>query len=358
VDELAHGRADVGLARLAVGLEALAEGADGGVEGQGRQHGHVQRLAQHRVAGLGEAGLPGPLARLAQPRGEAREGHGLLGAVEAPVVGQQGQQPGGGGGADAGDGLKQRGLLLQAGVVVDVAADGFADGLDFLLQRGEHGLDGAGDGGVDGGLPVLLHALHLQQVFEAAQQGLQLADFCRRRRPGGRAHGQRVAGDQLGVRLVGLGPAQLALGEGGDPRRVDDADMMALRDEEVGQRQAVGPGGLHADVRRFRPEARQPPGEAGESLGGVVELLVLVLAVRAEAGGVEAGFGDVDADGGQECDDGHGFPLGLWTCWNGGWQAMPGPCAAFSLRAMQARPARRGPRDTVRTQGRMRGPGA
>jgi len=42
VDEFAHGGADVGLARLAVGLEALAEGADGGVVGQGRQHRHVQ----------------------------------------------------------------------------------------------------------------------------------------------------------------------------------------------------------------------------------------------------------------------------------------------------------------------------
>jgi len=128
VDDLAHGGADVGLARLAVGLEALAEGADGGVVGQGRQHRHVQGLAQHRVARLGQAGLPGPFARLAQPRGQPGEGHGLLGVVEAAVPGQQGQQPSGGGGADAGYGFEQPGRSGNVFSLPDITRVGYAKG--------------------------------------------------------------------------------------------------------------------------------------------------------------------------------------------------------------------------------------
>ena len=91
MDEFAHGGADVGFARLAVGLEALAEGADGGVVGQGRQHRHVQGFAQHRVTRLGQAGLPDPLARLAQPRGQPGESHGL--PKRAGVWARRGLQP-------------------------------------------------------------------------------------------------------------------------------------------------------------------------------------------------------------------------------------------------------------------------
>ena len=53
MDQFAHGGANDGLAVFAVGLEALAEGADGRVVPLSGQGGHVQRLAQHRVAGLG-----------------------------------------------------------------------------------------------------------------------------------------------------------------------------------------------------------------------------------------------------------------------------------------------------------------
>jgi len=123
VDELGARRADVGLAWLAVGLEVLAEGADGGVVDQGREHRHVQ--------GLGAIGSPVLDSRVCPAHwpdwrslgASLGVGHGLLGAVEAPVFAQQGQQPrgGGGGGAYAGDGFEQRGLLLQAGVVVEVA---------------------------------------------------------------------------------------------------------------------------------------------------------------------------------------------------------------------------------------------
>jgi hypothetical protein len=124
----------IGLAALAVGLETLAEGADGGVERQGREHGHVKRLAQERVAGLGQPGLPGPLARLAQPRGQPGEGCGLLGVVEAAVFAEEGYQPRGGGLPDAGDGFEQFGAALEVGMAVDVAADLGADGLDFLVR--------------------------------------------------------------------------------------------------------------------------------------------------------------------------------------------------------------------------------
>jgi hypothetical protein len=117
--------------------------------------------------------------------------------------------------------------------------------------------------------------------------------------------------------LVGLGAAQLALAEGGDFRRVDDADVEAAPVQVFGQRDAVGAGGFQADVRVFAAEARQPFGEEGEACGGVVEFLVLVLAVG-EAGGVEVGLGDIDADGGQEQDGGHGFPLKIGLS-NNGW---------------------------------------
>ena len=40
-------------------------------------------------------------------------------------------------------------------MAVDMAADLGADGLDFLFQGGQHGLDGACDGGVGGILAVL-----------------------------------------------------------------------------------------------------------------------------------------------------------------------------------------------------------
>jgi hypothetical protein len=66
-------------------------------------------------------------------------------------------------------------------------------------------------------------------VLDAAQQDWQRVDFGRRRRPGGGAHRPRVAGDELGVGLVGLGPAEFAPAEGGDLGGVDDADQEALR---------------------------------------------------------------------------------------------------------------------------------
>ena len=81
--------------------------------------------------------------------------------------------------------------------------------------------------------------------------------------------------------------------------------MVALRYEGVSQWQAVGSSGLHAQVDRFRPKARQPLGEAGKSLGGVVKLLMRVLALRAETGHVEVGFSDVDAYGDPEGDGRH-----------------------------------------------------
>lgn len=67
---------------LALGFQAFAEGADGGVELQGRQDEHVEGLARHEVAGFGNASLPGPLARLMDRWDEADVGQACLASVK------------------------------------------------------------------------------------------------------------------------------------------------------------------------------------------------------------------------------------------------------------------------------------
>jgi hypothetical protein len=194
--------------------------------------------------------------------------------------------------------------MPQIGVVVDVLADALPGGIQLAVKRFQDGVDRPGDGRGRGVQAVLLHLAHFQQVLDPAQQGLQFADVLGRGGPQGGLFLPHELGDELGIGLVGLGPAQAGLGEGVDPGGVDDADGIALPDEEFGQGQAVSPGCLHADVGFRVPEAGEPPAEGGEAFGVVGEFFVLVLALGAEAGGVEFVFGDVHANG---CADGHCF---------------------------------------------------
>lgn len=93
------------------------------------QGGHVQRLAQHRVAALGQAGFPGPFAGLLDLGIKARMGDRLLGVVEAVMVAERHQQVGQCGFADAGNGVQQVPATPKVGVVVDVLARECARGL-------------------------------------------------------------------------------------------------------------------------------------------------------------------------------------------------------------------------------------
>lgn len=68
--------------------------------------------------------------------------------------------------------------------------------------------------------------------------------------------GLEEAGDELGVRAVGLGAQQFAGAIGPDPGRVDDVDGDAVLDQEVRQGFVIDAGRFQADGgRRGMPEA-------------------------------------------------------------------------------------------------------
>ena len=86
---------------------------------------HVKRLAQERMADLGQPGLAfHAAARLVPPGVESGEGGGLPAVAETGRIAKEGQQDGDGAFAQAGDAVEQRLLVLPAGVRVDVVVDG------------------------------------------------------------------------------------------------------------------------------------------------------------------------------------------------------------------------------------------
>ena len=118
---------------------------------------------------------------------------------------------------------------------------------------------------------------------------------------------------------------QLGVGLGG----VDDADARRPPGQALGQGDAEGSRGLHADPGSAVAETLQPGCEGGEALRVVVELFVAVLAF-AEAGHIEFAFGDIQADG----DLGHDDTLqGRFIR-----TRSSGPNARFRLMVIQARP--------------------
>ena len=78
---------------------------------------------------------------------------------------------------------------------------------------------------------------------------------------------------------------------------VDDADAEAPPDQGLGQRDAIGTGGLHANRRLGPVEAVHPSKEGREAFGVVVKFLVAIPALFVQMGGIELGFGDVYANG-------------------------------------------------------------
>lgn len=247
---------------------------------------------------------------------------------------------GGAGLADAGDGLQQVAPPAQVRVAVDVAADALPHGLQLALQRLGHRPDGRGRVGVGGVQPVALHLDHFQQILDPAQQGLQGAQIGRQGPPQRGLLLAGEAGDEFRVGLVGLGPAQFGFGEGGGAGRVDHADRPAAGVQALGQGQAAGPGGLHANQGAFAAELVQPDEERREACGVVAEALAFVAAPRAKAGGVEGGFVDVCANVGRVHK--RMIPWGV--------EVERQPCAGLAL-SIQAHPARRGLTNTVQTVG-------
>ena len=74
---------------------------------------------------------------------------------------------------------------------------------------------------------------------------------------------------------------------------VDDADAEAPPDQGLGQRDAIGTGGLHANRRLGPVEAVHPSEEGREAFGVVVKFLVAIPALFVQMGGIELGFEDV-----------------------------------------------------------------
>lgn len=72
MDEFGVHGADVGLARLADGLKALAEGAEAGLQFRADSMGMYSAFAQSGRGSLRQLGLADPLARLSSLLGVAR----------------------------------------------------------------------------------------------------------------------------------------------------------------------------------------------------------------------------------------------------------------------------------------------
>ena len=142
--------------------------------------------------------------------------------------------------------------------------------------------------------------------FQAPHEGLELAQFPGRRRPGGRLLGGDKAGDHGGVGVVGLGARQFTARKGMDPGGVDDADAHAGLVQEQGEVIAVS-AGFQSGLQRGGTVALAPVSELGKAGGCVVEGLGLGLACGGQQDSGEGALGDVDAEKRKTC---HGGLLG------------------------------------------------
>ena len=94
---------------------------------------------------------------------------------------------------------EQIALTLEAGVLVNVIAEGALGLLDLLVQDGQDHLNGGADGGGADVEAVLLHLAHLAQRFQAAHERLPLPGFGGGGRSGGRMVQETEAGDEDGA---------------------------------------------------------------------------------------------------------------------------------------------------------------
>src|SRR5690606_33900582 len=156
---------------------------------------------------------------------------------------------------------------------------------------------------------IAFHLLHLAQICQTAHQHTQ-ALLCRRlglpRTQLGEV-GLTEVSNQLGVRLVGLDPRQLAFGMGGGLRRVDHADPVALLEQERGQCLVIDARSLHDDPDVEPRMLLQPLMQLDKTAGRVGQLAArAVLAVGLKGGDIESLFGNVDAHNGHKmnsCDE-------------------------------------------------------
>ena len=120
MNKFAHGSADNGFAIFALGLEAFAERADDRVMSPSGYGGHVQDLAQNRVAVFGNVGFACPLPRFAQGGRKAGKGHHLFGAGKALMRAQGDEQMGHRCRTDARYGFEQSAAFVKMGVVAPI----------------------------------------------------------------------------------------------------------------------------------------------------------------------------------------------------------------------------------------------
>jgi hypothetical protein len=151
--------------------------------------------------------------------------------------------------ADTRDALQQGRLLLEAGRLIDVLSDQLLRVPDLLGERREYRLQRLPDRLCCPLEPVLFHLLHLLERLQTMHQSRKHGNLPRRWRPGRRLMCAAEAGDAGRVGFVGLGPRQLAPGEGTNGSGVDNADEEALLVKIAGQSLTIPGGSLQAGVQ-------------------------------------------------------------------------------------------------------------
>nr|WP_232493850.1 DUF4915 domain-containing protein [Novosphingobium kaempferiae] len=288
-EEFSHGGDDGDFGWFSSAFHSLVECCDDWVCAAGDESGHVEGIAQG-FSSADDASLSLEGAAFAIERSDADESGGLS-AGHGSQLGHEGDEGGGGDGADAGG--RAQPLML----VGEVAAPG-EDAGDFGFEEEDFGgetLDALPGEALDQGMVGLLGLVGAAGAFLAqlAAGGDEPGERCQQGIVACLAlwQGRTEACDHGRVDAVVLGQDTGGAGELTQASRIDPARGQPGRTQRREQRAFISSRCLEADGLRAQPV--QPAEQIAQPLGVVGESAGLTIGPQA---GIELRLADIDAD--------------------------------------------------------------
>jgi hypothetical protein len=288
--QLAHASRDHDFERLSGFFEALGEGADHGIASFGSECGHVQNAPDGRTSAPDRALTLKATAVVVEGR-QADKRADLL-AIELPEFRQVSQKRGGGSRSDARGAAEDSGFTAPVVVGFQEGEDALLDRPDVLIEAIHHVLNALANLSRGASFKTIgFGRAQLDKLPSARDELFQFLLFFRRFGDSARPDVLAEAGNDGGVKAIGLGQDPQPASEVANLARIDDGHEVTVVDELGDQASLIPARSFDNDQARSR--RRKLPVEFLQS--------ALVVGQREssafrEQTTVEGIPGDIDAD--------------------------------------------------------------